>query len=54
MIESINENRRPYIDAAAGKNALELILAIYKSQKTGLPVQLPLEKFETGDMRGFF
>ncbi|MEG1973186.1 MAG: gfo/Idh/MocA family oxidoreductase, partial [Oscillospiraceae bacterium] len=42
------------VDALAGKNALEMILAIYKSQKTGLPVQLPLENFSSTDMKGEF
>lgn len=33
MIDAINNDRKPYIDAYAGRNALELVLAIYKSQK---------------------
>ena len=35
----------PYVDAVAGRNALEMVLAIYKSQKTGEPVRLPLSEF---------
>ncbi|MEG0091986.1 MAG: gfo/Idh/MocA family oxidoreductase, partial [Oscillospiraceae bacterium] len=50
----IEDNRKPYVDALAGKNALEMILAIYKSQKTGLPVKLPLENFSSTDMKGEF
>ena len=38
----------------AGRTALELILAIYKSQKTGMPVDLPLDEFSTEDMKGIF
>ena len=38
----------------AGRNALEMILAIYKSQKTGLPVKLPLTDFASTDMAGEF
>ena len=54
MVEAIAEDRAPYIDAVAGRNALEIILAIYKSQKTGLPVKLPLTDFATTDMAGTF
>lgn len=54
MIDAILRNRKPYVDAVAGKNALEMILAIYKSQKTGKPVKLPLTNFSTEDMRGEF
>ena len=54
MVEAIEEDRAPYIDAVAGRNALEIILAIYKSQKTGLPVKLPLTDFASTDMAGTF
>jgi len=54
MVGAIREDRRPYVDARAGRNALEIVLAIYKSQKTGLPVKLPLEHFACTDMRGIF
>ena len=54
MIDAINNDRAPYVDAAAGKNALEIVLAIYKSQKTGMPVKLPLENFASVDMKGEF
>lgn len=50
MIQAINNNRQPYVDADAGKKALEIVLAIYKSQKEGIPVRLPLENFSTLDM----
>lgn len=33
---------------------MEMILAIYKSQKTGLPVKLPLTDFRSTDMKGEF
>jgi len=52
MIAAINENRAPYVDAQAGKNALEMVLAIYKSQKEGTPVKLPLKEFASIDMIG--
>ncbi len=54
MIEAIQTGRAPYVDAQAGRRALELVLAIYKSQKTGQPVSLPLKDFSTLDMAGTF
>lgn len=54
MIDAIKNNRAPYIDAVAGRNALEMILAIYKSMKTGAPVKLPLTDFASIDMKGTF
>lgn len=54
VIDAIEKDRAPYVDAHAGRNALEMILAIYKSQKTGMPVKLPLEDFSTLDMQGEF
>ena len=37
-----------------GRNALEIVLAIYKSQKTGKPVKLPINNFASLDMTGIF
>lgn len=54
MIDAIENNRKPYVDAVAGRNALEMVLAIYKSQKTGQSVKLPLKEFSSLDMRGEF
>ena len=54
MIDAIKNDRAPYVDAVAGKNALEIVLAIYKSQKTGMPVKLPLTAFASTDMKGEF
>ena len=54
MMDAIANDRKPYVDAVAGRNALEMILAIYKSQKTGLPVKLPLTDFASVDMKGEF
>ena len=54
MIDAIRTDRKPYVDAAAGRNALELVLAIYKSQKKGMPVKLPLTDFGSTDMTGEF
>lgn len=54
MADAIENNRKPYVDAIAGRNALELVLAIYKSQKTGKPVKFPLSGFASTDMAGEF
>ena len=54
MVDAIEHDRKPYVDAVAGRNALEVVLAIYKSQKTGLPVKLPLTDFASTDMTGTF
>lgn len=50
MADAIKNNRTPYVSAEAGRNALEVVLAIYKSQKEGKPVQLPLKEFASVDM----
>ncbi len=54
MIEAIREDREPYVDAVAGRNALEMVLAVYKSRKEGAPVKLPLTDFSSLDMAGTF
>ena len=54
VIDAIENDRAPYVDAYAGRNALELVLAIYKSQKEGKAVKLPLDKFASVDMTGEF
>ena len=54
VIDAIENHRKPYVDAVAGRNALELVLAIYKSCKTGVPVKLPLTDFASEDMKGMF
>jgi len=53
FIEAIEADREPLISGESGKKALEIILAIYKSQKTGKPVDLPCD-FSTLDMKGIF
>ena len=54
MINAIQTGRKPYVDAQAGRNALEIVLAIYKSAKTGQPVKLPLTDFASVDMAETF
>jgi predicted dehydrogenase len=53
VIDAIENNRDPLVSGEKGKKALEIILAIYKSQKTGLPVDLPCD-FSTEQMKGYF
>lgn len=47
---AINESRQPYVTLYDGKRAVELVLAIYKSQKTGEKVTFPLTDFSTIEM----
>ncbi len=54
VIDAIENDKKPYVDAVAGRNALEVVLAIYKSQKTGKSVKLPLKDFASTDMKGEF
>lgn len=54
MMDAIKSNRQPYVDARAGRRALEMILAIYKSQKTGEVVKFPLSDFSCADMKHEF
>lgn len=50
LVGALREGGKPMTDAYGGKNAVEIVLAAYKSQLTGMPVALPLEDFSTADM----
>lgn len=54
VIQAIETGRAPYVDAVAGRNALEIVLAIYQSAKLGRPIKLPLKDFASTDMIGAF
>ena len=54
VITAIETNRKPLVDGEAGRRALELVLAIYKSAAEGKPVKLPLDKCSTMDFYGRF
>ncbi len=54
MVSAIEHDGKPYVDAVAGRNALELVLAVYKSAADGAPVKLPLKKCSTLDFTGRF
>lgn len=54
MIDSIENDREPLVDAKAGRRALELVLAIYQSAMTGSIVKLPIKQCSTLDFKGKF
>lgn len=51
VINSIENNIAPYVTALDGRNALELVLAIYKSAQERKPVKLPIYNFSTLSMK---
>jgi predicted dehydrogenase len=53
FIEALDAGREPLVSGEKGKKSLEIILAIYKSQKTGKAVDLPCD-FSTLEMTGEF
>ena len=54
VMDAIKNDRKPYVDAVAGRNALEMILAIYLSASTGKAVKLPLKDVASTDFVGRF
>jgi len=54
VIDAIKNDRDPYVTAEDGKQALEMVLAIYKSAAEGKPVKLPLDNVSTLDFEGRF
>lgn len=52
MIESIREGREPLVNGESGSVAMDIVLAAYKSRKTGMPVKFPIGSFSTLDMQG--
>ncbi len=42
LVNAIREDREPLIPGREARRAVELILAIYRSERTGCPVELPL------------
>ena len=51
MIDAILYDRPPYVDAVAGRNALELVLAIYQSAISEKSVKFPLHTIASTDFR---
>lgn len=54
VIAAINGREKLLVDGEAGKRALELVLAIYKSAASGMRVKLPLTDCSTMDFSGRF
>lgn len=54
MIDAIVNDREPYVDAKAGKRAMELVLGIYLSSATGKAVSFPLKECSTMDFKNLF
>ena len=54
VVDAIRNNRQPYVDAEAGKRALEVVLAIYQSAANNTIVKLPLNDVKTTDFEGRF
>lgn len=54
VIDAIQNDREPYVNGEAGKRALELVLAIYKSAAEGKAVKLPLKECSTMDFTSRF
>ncbi len=54
MADAVKNDRPPYVDALAGKRALEAVLAIYKSSQSGMPVKIPLGKCAGKVFEGMF
>lgn len=54
VVDAIQSDRAPYVDARAGRRALELVLAIYEAAYTGQAVKLPMKECSTLDFAGRF
>lgn len=54
VVNAIEGKEKLLVDGEAGKRALELVLAIYKSASEGKPVKLPLKDCSTMDFAGRF
>ena len=54
VIDAIENDREPYVNGEAGRRALEMVLAIYKSAATGESVEFPLKDCSTMDFVGRF
>ena len=52
VIDVVENDRKPSVDASVGRNAQVLILSKYKEQKIGQVAKLPLSKFINTDMKG--
>ena len=54
LIAAIHEQRAPLADGESGRQALELVLALYQSASLDRTVELPVRDFSLRMMHGFF
>jgi predicted dehydrogenase len=54
LLDALRMGREPLVTARDGRDALELVLAIYRSAWEGRPVKLPLQEGSTKDFIGRF
>lgn len=54
VIDAINSDTDPLVSGREGIKAMSIILAAYKSRKTGMPVKFPFTNFKTTDMEDTF
>ena len=54
VVNAIKNGTQPYVNAEAGRRALELVLAIYQSAATGEVVKFPLKDCDTMRFQGRF
>jgi predicted dehydrogenase len=54
VVKAIKTGCAPYVDTQAGRQAVELVLAVYKSSAEGRPIKLPLTDCQTSDFIGRF
>ncbi|AUD64015.1 oxidoreductase [Tenericutes bacterium MO-XQ] len=54
VIDSIINNRNPYVTAEDGRRALELVLGIYKSAAEGKSIKFPLKHCSSIEFKGRF
>lgn len=52
--DAVLKGRKPYVDGMAGRRALELVLAVYKSAEEGRKIEFPLNDIKTTDFKGRF
>jgi len=52
-LEAVETGKEPLVTGEAGRKAIDIVLAIYKSMKDGKPVDLPFS-FSTEEMTGIF
>jgi predicted dehydrogenase len=46
FVRAVRENREPLVNGAEGRKALEIVLAVYESARTGRPVRLGVGEME--------